>query len=364
MARTLFPLSKGRRFRSTGAPWSRRTPPTGSSCAILVPLVEREYYARFPTRARRPEPWRKEIQKKAQEIARYALPVATFAYLYHTVSGLTLLRYYRTMGQFDTPMEQRMVIEMMVQRLLEHDPSWKAIMEEPIPPEETVEFGVMASHPPDDATAREFVAEFDAGLEGRTSKLVDWSAGNETILAQSVREIFGLTRGRMPDDEAIALALDPARNAYLGETLNTTTHSKLSRALFHPRFVFRKKLSHTADSQNQRHRMTPGSRPILAAHFTGEPDVVTPPIVEEDPAVHAVYRRAMEGAWEGIARLRAMGVGDEYALYLLPNADGDPLHRVDRPAESAPQARDASLLQRAGGDLARQSRRGGCRSAG
>ena len=290
-------------------------------CEILVPLVEREYFGRrFVTRARRPEPWRKEIQKKAQEIARYALPVATFAYLYHTVSGLTLLRYYRTMGQFDTPMEQRMVVEMMIQRLLEHDPSWKAIMEEPIPQEETVEFGVMASHPTDEDSARDFVAEFDAGLEGRTSKLVDWSAGNETILAQSVREVFGLTRSRMPDEEAIALALDPGRNAYLGETLNTTTHSKLSRALFHPRFTFRKKLSHTADSQNQRHRMTPGSRPIMATHFTGEPDVITPPIVAEDPAVHDVYRRAMDGAWRGIARLRALGVADEHALYLLPNA--------------------------------------------
>ena len=62
---------------------------------------------------------RRKIEKKAQEAARYALPVATFAYLYHTVSGLTLLRYYRTCGQFDTPLEQQIILKQMVDRLLE-----------------------------------------------------------------------------------------------------------------------------------------------------------------------------------------------------------------------------------------------------
>jgi len=78
----------------------------------LVPRAMREYFARFPARGKRPEAWRKEIRKKAQETARYVLPVATFAYLYHTVSGLTLLRYYRTCGEFDTPLEQKIVLTM------------------------------------------------------------------------------------------------------------------------------------------------------------------------------------------------------------------------------------------------------------
>jgi len=294
-------------------------------CESLLPPVEGEYFKRFVARGRQPEPWRKEIQKKAQEIARYVLPVATFAYLYHTVSGLTLLRYYRTMAQFDTPLEQRLVVERMVQRLLEHDPAYVAILQEPIPLEETAEFGIVerfrtsrSSNNGDDAA--EFAREFDAQLGGLTSRLAGWSAGNEEILAQSVREVFGLARGRMTDDEAIALALDPAKNSYLGETLNTTTHSKLTRALFHPHYTFRKKLSHTGDSQNQRHRMTPGSRPILASHFTGEPDFITPPIVTLDARVHSAYVAAMEKAWDGINRLRTLGTPEEFTLYLLPNA--------------------------------------------
>ncbi len=291
-------------------------------CEALIPPVEREYFARFTTRAHRPDPWRKEIQKKAQEVARYVLPVATFAYLYHTVSGLTLLRYYRTLGQYDTPLEQRLVVGKMVDRLLDHDPAYRAILEDPIPPDATPEFGIMQAHVNGDrgAATREFLAEFDTQLEGLTSRLVDHSAGNEAILAQSVREVFGLTRARMSDDDAIALALDPGRNANLGETLNTTTHSKLTRALFHPRYTFRKKLSHTADSQNQRHRMTPGSRPILAAHVGDDPDFIMPPLVEGEPEIRAAYTRAMHRAWDGMRRLKARGVPDEFALYLLPNA--------------------------------------------
>lgn len=292
-------------------------------CETLVPLVEREYFARFPARSRAPEPWRKEIGKKAQEIARYALPVATFAYLYHTVSGLTLLRYWRTCAQPDTPLEQRLVVGKMVERLLAHDPAYAAILEEPFEEERSPESALLARAPSGDGAARvarAFVEEFDAGLGGLTSRLIDAPASNEAILAQSVREIFGLPRASMPDEEAIALALDPARNAWLGETLNITTHSRLSRALFHPRYTFRKKLSHTADSQNQRHRMTPGSRPVLASHATGDPDYIVPALVMEDDAILKSYRQAMERSWEGIASLRREGVSDEFALYLLPNA--------------------------------------------
>jgi len=287
---------------------------------MLVARTEAEYFARFPARGRRPETWRKEIRKKAQETARYVLPVATFAYLYHTVSGLTLLRYYRTCGQFDTPLEQRLVLDKMVNAILSLEPAYRAILEEPIPPEDTVEYQVFQSSIPRNGERARFLSEFDSDLDGATSKLVDWPGRNQETLAQAVREIFGLSRDRMSDEEAIALALDPSKNFSLGETLNSTTHTKLSRALFHVHYTFRKRLSHTADSQNQRHRMTPGSRPILAAHFSGEPDYVTPSLIAAEEEALGAYREIMDRSWEGIARLKKLGVDDEFALYLLPNA--------------------------------------------
>jgi thymidylate synthase ThyX len=290
-------------------------------CRLLVPPASAAYYARFPSRRHYARKYDREVQKKAQEAARYVLPVATFAYLYHTVSGLTLLRYHRICREFDAPLEQRIVVGRMVEELLALDPSYAAIVEEPIPPDEMVEVRALRAAAPDgEAGRRSFLREFDAGLEGRVSRLVDCPARNEETLAASVREVLGATRERLPDDEAIALALDPARNRYLGEALNLTTLSKLSRAMAHCHYTFRKRLSHAGDSQNQRHRMTPASRPILEAHLTADPDHVTPSLVTEDDGARARYDEAMAIAWEGIRRLRSLGAPDEFALYLLPNA--------------------------------------------
>lgn len=274
------------------------------------------YFQRFPARARTPEKWRKEIEKKAMEVARYTLPVATFTYLYHTVSGLTLLRYHRMCRLADVPTEQQRVVGKMIACLLAHAPEYSLLLEEPLA-DEAVPGGEEAD-PACHAAA--FRAEFDASLEGRVSKLVDWKANNEAILAQSVREVLGLPRAGLADAEAIRLALDPGRNRLLGQALNLSTHDKLARCLFHPAYTFRKKLSHTADSQDQRHRMTPASRPLLARQVDSDPDYVVPELVRQDAECERIYREAMARSWEGMARLRALGVGAEFALYLLPNA--------------------------------------------
>ena len=135
-------------------------------------------------------------------------------------------------------------------------------MEQPLAFESTAEAKMYEDFHATAATHKAFRQEFDASLGGRMSKLVDYSKEGERSLACAVREVFGLPSSALSDDEAIALALDPSKNKYLGETLNVSTHSKLTRALFHPHYTFRKKLSHTGDSQDQRHRMTPG----LPAH--------------------------------------------------------------------------------------------------
>jgi thymidylate synthase ThyX len=291
-------------------------------CRTLVPLVEAEYYERFPARGKRREIYGKEVQKKAQEVARYVLPVATFAYLYHTISGLTLLRYYRMALQEDAPLEQRIVLEKMVQELLRLEPGYRVILQDPIAQEETVEYRALqaAGQGEDPERARRFAREFDAELGSFISKLVDAPAANEALLAQAVREVLGIPRGEMGDADAIAWVMDPSRNSYLGEALNLDTLSKVSRALYHARYTFRKRLSHTADSQNQRHRLTPASRPILIAHLTGDPDFATPGLIRRDPSIQKRYEEVMALSWEAIRRLRGMGVSGEFALYLLPNA--------------------------------------------
>src|SRR5499427_7536366 len=188
---------------------------------LLLPLVDERYFGLFPGRTRGDgrQRFAGAVRKRAQEIARYVLPLATFAYLYHTVSGITLFRYWRLCEAFDAPAEQREVVGQMVAEVLRHDPLYAAVLQDPIPLEETPEhafFRTLATTPAADAAFRR---EFDAELAGRVSRLVDWKANNEEILAASVREILGLPRAALSDDDAIRRVLDPGQNRILGETL-------------------------------------------------------------------------------------------------------------------------------------------------
>jgi thymidylate synthase ThyX len=283
----------------------------------LVDSAEAEYFRIFPARARRRATYQKDILRKTQEVARYVVPVAALTYLYHTISGVTLLRYWRMCLQHDVPHEQRQVIDRMVQILLAYDPAYNIILEEPLDPEGNPEFAWMAD-PSGPGTG--FKEEFDATLEGHIARLVDYKTGGEKTVAAAVREVLGRTRPELADDEAIALALDPGKNPLYGETLNLSTQAKLMRTLHHPSYTFRKKLSHAADSQDQRHRMTPASRPILSTQITDDPDYVTPDLIRVHEPSLKIYRETMERTWETIRELKRMGVPAEFVHYLLPNA--------------------------------------------
>ncbi len=326
---------------------------------LVEPVVVSEYRRLFPSRSLEEKRWAGAIKKRCQEVARYALPVATHAHLYHTISGLTLHRYWRLCQQFDAPLEQRLVVQRMVEEVSKIDPDFMSLAADPMPIEETPEHrafqqfhgagrnglpaasespaggrGLPAARAAQAGATKRFLEEFDAELEGQTSRLVDYKVLAEESLAQAVRSVLGLTKDQLGTTEAIAMVLDPARNPYLADALTLTTMSKLSRSLVHPHFTFKKKLSHTADSQDQRHRMVPASRPILACHFiSGRPDYIVPPLIAESREAEAAYREAMTRTWLAIERLLELQVPEEYALYLLPNAfpirfeeSGDLLH--------------------------------------
>ena len=303
---------------------------------LVEPVVVKDYCRIFPSRDPEEKRWASAIKKRCQEVARYALPVATHAHLYHTISGLTLHRYWRLCQQFDAPLEQRLVVQRMVDEVSKIDPHFMTLAEDPIPLDKTLEYQAFQQFHGSsrNGATKRFLDEFDAELGGATSRLVDYKVNAEATMAQAVRSVLGLTRDQLSDAGAIALVLDPAKNPYLADSLTLTTLSKLSRAMVHAHFTFKKKLSHTADSQDQRHRMVPGSRPILACHFvSGRPDYIVPPLIAASPEAEACYREAMARIWITIDRLLELGVPMEHALYLLPNAfpirfeeSGDLLH--------------------------------------
>lgn len=287
----------------------------------LRPTVEAEYAGLFPNRRRDEKRWATVMRRRCQETARYVLPVAVHAHLYHTVSGITLHRYHRLCGQFDVPEETRAVVGRMVAAVNAFDPDFFRGIEEVMPLEETIEFRMIASLNGAPRSPRAFLDEFDASLDGKISRLVDWKANGAAVMAQSVRSAMGLVRSQMTDADAIDWVMNPARNPYLSEALNLSTTAKIPRAMSHPHFTFRKRLSHSSDSQDQRHRMVPASRPVLSRHFVQDrPDYVVPSPVRASAEVSEDYRGIMEGLWGRMGRLLEMGAPVEKVLYLLPNA--------------------------------------------
>ncbi len=250
-------------------------------------------------------------------MARYVIPLAATTSMVHTVSGIVLHRLWRMVATGDTPAENRRVVEAMVAAVQALDPDF---------------FGRVGPGPIDEAglaegafpelrrDGDELAAALDRQLDGRSALLVGHTDGAEEIVAEAARAVLGLAPGQLGDDDALEQVLNPGLNRYRLETLQIGLHSPLTRALHHPAYTFLKKLSHTADSQDQRHRMVPASRPLMTLTDTRRPDYVTPPLVAQNREALEVYSVAMERAWQAKNRLLDLGVPLEAALYVLPNA--------------------------------------------
>ncbi len=258
-----------------------------------------------------------QAEKRAIEVARYVLPVAAFTTMVHTLSGIVLHRLWKMQAACDTPSESCAIVGEMVARVRELDPQFFDRFDN-APLDELPEWNdKITTHADGEAFAR----EFDARLDGRTSKLLDWSPRAPEVMADAYRAVVGLTREACSDGEAIDRLLNPARNSYRLQTLNIGVHAPMMRALQHANYTFAKKISHSADSQDQRHRMVPGSRPLLTLTDSRQPDYVVPMLISAAGGrAKEVYDRAMADAWTAKNELLDRGVSPEFALYLLPNA--------------------------------------------
>jgi thymidylate synthase ThyX len=267
----------------------------------------------------------REAEKKAIEVARYVIPLAAFTAMVHTVSGITLYRLWRMAASGDAPHEATLVVAALVDAVRAHDPHFfDRVAVEPIPPAGLPESFFPRASEGRDAWAR----AFDARLQGRTARLVDAPAHAERAVADAVRATFALEEGELSDEDAVERVMNPARNAYRLDTLNVSYHSPLMRALHHVNYTFAKRLSHTADSQDQRHRMVPASRPLLSFADTREPDYVTPQLIAANAGARAEFDAQMRRAWDAKNRLLQLGVPLEFALYVLPNAKAVRFHET------------------------------------
>ena len=317
------PLSKARRWRST----SRAVLTAWDHYAELSALLKDDAWAilkelRYLRPTNSPERHKaveREAEKKAIETARYVIPIAAFTSMVHTVSGLVLHRLHRMLSR------RRHTARGAARHRRDgrsREGRRPAVLREGRPRHARERRSARGGVPAGQGRRRSHVRRrLRRRLGGRVSRLRDWSSDAEGVVGDAVRATFGLEADRdLSDDEAIDRVMNPARNLYRVDMLNVSHHSPMMRALHHVAYVFEKKLSHTADSQDQRHRMVPASRPLMTFADTTAPDVVTPRLLRQNPRALAVYERAIAEAWAAKNRLLALGVPLEYALYVLPNA--------------------------------------------
>lgn len=287
---------------------------------ILKTPLSGDYYERFPSRKKYHEKWDSAVDKRCFEVARYVLGLGTTAYMYHTVSALTLLRYHKLVQIFETPTEQRAVVEKMISSVRAVDPLFEKELSDPMPLEKTLEYRLLRESVERTRTSKDFIREFDTGLHGKTSALTSYTANPEKTLADGIRVALGRTIDELSEEEALDLLLDPKNNPVLSDTLGVGTLDRLSQCLHHISFTFHKKISHAADSQDQRHRTVLASRPLLKTHFSETPDFITPFGVTQTQEALDVYTASMGRSWSAVSKLRNLGVSEEFAFYLLPNA--------------------------------------------
>lgn len=266
----------------------------------LRPVVEEIFFSIHRLKARNKEQSADAITKRCMEVARYVMPVSTVAYLYHSVSALTLMRYAR-MLLWSGHAEAVVLGIQMFQHVRAVDADLFGELPEPLAPP-------VRSY--DAAAAKRSNSEFDQLLQGKSAAL----------LSASVAALFADTACSELNAEAVR-ALDTARNPLLGDVFYPGTLDETTRILNHAHFTFRKKLSHTADSQEQRHRTLPGNRPMLASQVSLENDYVTPSLIDGAPAAQSLFRNYMDQNFDLIRRLwQQSEIPREDISYLLPNA--------------------------------------------
>ena len=301
---------------------------------LLAPDMALRYAGVFPGRARAKggEAERRfadAVQKRAQEVARYVLPLATPAHLYHTINGLTLLRYHVLASQPDVPSEVRAIVKRMVDEVLAVDPNFLGAPGFPLDLRlldsgETLEAqaldewrGALVQPEAETAAARD---AFDEALGPYDSRLIGYDPDAERVMAEAVRTVLAATPETLPDEDALAQVLDPTRNPYLGHPLFLGMQSKLMQTLSHVPFTWAKRISMAEDAQNQRHRGTAGSRPALLAWNSRQPDVIVPWAIRQNQQALEEYDAVILVLTEARNSLLDRGVSPEATFYLIPNA--------------------------------------------
>jgi len=280
---------------------------------LLISDVSDPYYDRFP-KQRKKRKGKSSIERLAREEARYVLAVGNMAHMYYTISSLDLLKHAKYAETNDVPKESRLLVNKMLEKVGKVDSRLVDILRDKdlIDEADSLERKLV-----DDYGVEYDINKFDAQLNGFRSKLIGYTENPEEILKQQLDNQLGVN---IPMDKVIDELLNPFENRYLLDPFKGAYMPKVMKILESVKFKFMKKLSHTADMQNQRHRTIRGGRPLLINQYGGKPDFITPDLISSNKEANELYEKAMHEIFGNINELMDRGVSSEFVSYLLPNS--------------------------------------------
>lgn len=280
--------------------------------SLLMPTTKQLILERFP--GKNSPIWEEKIneeaKKKAQEIARYLLPLGTPSNLYHTISELTLIRLYHQSQTMPVQPEMKKIIEGMVSVVSQVDPS--ILQEISIPLEADPVSPVV--------DISNFSDEFDALISGYPIKIDQIGVAPSTILARAVRATLGKSASSLPDPEALDLLLNPAKNKMLTFTTGDMVIDRLSQCLNQVNISALMTLSHVANEQFHRHRGFDHTEQVQFSIQDVERDIIIPTIFEKNQAALDLYLSLQKNHCQVLQELSQMGASPEKLQYLLTNA--------------------------------------------
>ena len=226
-------------------------------CDLLTPIMKQKL----------PKFQQHIAHKKAQEMARYLLPVGMKAHLYHTINVITALRYI-SVAPFipEAKQEAQEFVKLLEKEMLKIDENLKPL----------IEFA-------------------------KTQSAVFPKINMEKYRCENNVKIFNITNYDFEMNENYAGVLRNS-NMFFDESLLGGFDSYI-------------KLSFSADAQNQRHRRSPAIRVALEDIY--KKDYYIPPIIKEN--FLELYNEAIKYSYDFFEKQKEiLGFGE--AVYALSNA--------------------------------------------
>ena len=216
---------------------------------------------------------KKEAVKKAQEFARYLLPLGMNAHLYHTINVITALRYISAVKSIPEAKEEAVEFITQIEReMIRIDKDLTPL----------IEFAKSAPSKFPKIDIEKIKKEKDIQKDVEVFDIVDY----DFELNENYAEVLRLS------------------NIWLDESILGSFNSYI-------------KLSLSADAQNQRHRRSPAVRPKLEDIY--KRDFYIPSIIKENKDIHNLYIEAVNYSYDFFEKEKEiLGFGE--AAYALINA--------------------------------------------